>query len=261
MLVVKSPGRPGQGSAIPPVIATRDLTKVYRVGSVAVAALRGVTLTIQRGEFVAVMGPSGSGKTTLMNILGCLDQPTSGQYYLDGREVSGLSDDQLSAIRGRRIGFVFQGFNLLPREPAVEQVTLPLVYAGLSNRRARAIAALNRVGLGHRVNHRPTELSGGQQQRVAIARALVTGPSLILADEPTGNLDSRSSLDIMGIFQRLNRETGLTVVLVTHEPDIARYARRIIHVRDGAIESDAPNATPAPENRPEGAAEAGEAPS
>ena len=235
-----------EGAVRQPVIVARDLTKVYRIGTQEVHALRGVSVTIEQGELVAIMGSSGSGKTTLMNVLGCLDQPTSGEYYLDGAEVSRLTDDQLSAIRNRRIGFVFQTFNLLARTTALEQVELPLIYAGAVNRRQKALEALAWVGLADRVRHRPTELSGGQQQRVAIARALVTRPSLILADEPTGNLDSRSSEEIMAIFERLNAEQGITVVFVTHEPDIAAHTRRIIHIRDGSILSDAPNANSRP---------------
>ena len=223
-----------------PVIDLRDIRKVYRTGSIAVEALRGASLKIQRGELVAIMGPSGSGKSTLMNIVGCLDQPTSGKYFLDGREVSRLSDDRLAAIRNRKIGFVFQNFNLLPRTTALEQVELPMVYAGIPNRRRKALAALTAVGLRDRVHHKPTELSGGQQQRVAIARALVMNPAIILADEPTGNLDSHSSEEIMALFQALNEEQGITIVFVTHEPDIAQHTRRIVHVRDGVITSNEP---------------------
>jgi putative ABC transport system ATP-binding protein len=232
------------GQAAIPVIRIRDVTKVYTMGDIAVHALRGVSLDVHRGEFVAIMGPSGSGKSTLMNLIGCLDQPTSGSYQLDGVEVADLSDDELAGIRNRKLGFVFQSFNLLPRVPAVEQVELPLIYGGVRERRARALAALRAVGLSDRAHHKPTELSGGQQQRVAIARALVTEPSLILADEPTGALDTRTSEEIMGLLQALNRERGLTVVLVTHEEDIAQHAQRIITLRDGVISSDAPVARP-----------------
>ncbi|PZS01596.1 MAG: macrolide ABC transporter ATP-binding protein [Candidatus Chloroheliales bacterium] len=212
------------------------------MGDVEVNALRGVSFSIAVGELVAVMGPSGSGKSTLMNVLGCLDIPTSGEYYLDGKEVSRLKDDELAAVRNHKIGFVFQQFNLLPRTAALRNVEMPLLYAGSNDgkRRQRALDALESVGLSDRVHHKPSELSGGQQQRVAIARALVTNPSIILADEPTGNLDSRSSGEIMAIFQRLNIEQGITVIFVTHEPDIAAYTRRIIRIRDGLIASDEP---------------------
>ena len=225
------------------VIQLQDIVKIYQMGTVQVHALRGVSLQIRRGEMVAIMGPSGSGKSTLMNIMGALDQPTSGEYYLDGERVGTLNDNQLAEIRNRRIGFVFQNFNLLPRTPAIDQVELPLIYAGVRSRRERrrrAQEALERVGLGDRLHHRPNELSGGQQQRVAIARALVNNPSIILADEPTGNLDSRSGAEIMYIFQQLNREQGITVIIVTHEPDIALHTNRIVRLHDGRIISDEP---------------------
>ncbi len=220
------------------MIKVTDLTKIYRMGEIEVQALRGVSLTILDGELVAIMGPSGSGKSTLMNILGCLDVPTSGSYQLDGIEVSSMSDDELAEIRNRKIGFVFQSFNLLPRRTALEQVELPLIYLGADNKRERAADALALVGLAERMHHKPTELSGGQQQRVAIARALATNPSMILADEPTGNLDTKASEEIMETFLRLNAEMGITVAFVTHEPDIAAHTRRIVHIRDGEISSD-----------------------
>ena len=223
-----------------PVIDARDLTKVYQIGEVAVQALRGVSLQILPGEMTAIMGPSGSGKSTLMNSLGCLDQPTSGEYYLDGQLVSGLDDRGLTLIRRHKIGFVFQSYNLLPRTSALANVELPLVYGkvGGRERRRRATAALQMVGLGDRLHHQPNELSGGEQQRVAIARSLVSSPSIILADEPTGNLDSQAGAEVMAIFQQLNREQGITVILVTHDADIARHARRIIHMRDGYVAQD-----------------------
>jgi putative ABC transport system ATP-binding protein len=217
------------------VIQIQDVRKIYRMGDIEVPALNGVSLQIEQGEMVAITGPSGSGKSTLMNIIGCLDTPTSGSYILDGVDVSKMSDDQQALIRNKKIGFVFQTFNLLPRTPALDQVELPMVYAGAPDRKQRALAALESVGLGDRVHHRPNELSGGQQQRVAIARALVNNPSIILADEPTGNLDSKSGVEIMNIFKSLNRDKGLTVILVTHDPNIATQAQRAIRVRDGMI--------------------------
>jgi putative ABC transport system ATP-binding protein len=224
------------------LIHTRDLKKVYRVGDNVIRALDGVSVEIAAGEFTAVMGPSGSGKSTFMNMLGCLDRPTSGEYVLGGRKVSALEGDELAEVRNRNIGFVFQTFNLLARTPAVENVELPLVYAGVpaTERRARALEMLDKVGLAERADHQPAQLSGGQQQRVAIARALVTRPLLILADEPTGALDSRTSLEIMGLLQELNRG-GMTVVMVTHEPDVARFARRILRFRDGHLIKDKRN--------------------
>jgi putative ABC transport system ATP-binding protein len=226
---------------MPPVISVRNLVKTYTVGEVEVRALRGVSLDVQLGEFLAVTGPSGSGKSTLMHILGCLDRPTSGEYLLDERDVSHMTKDQLAEVRNRKIGFVFQGFNLLSRTTALDNVELPLLYRGKTRapeRRKLAMAALSEVGLADRAGHHSNQLSGGQQQRVAIARALVTKPSILLADEPTGNLDTRTSVEVMGIFQRLNLEHGLTVLLITHEPDIAEYATRVISFRDGHIVSD-----------------------
>ncbi len=228
------------------VIEVEEITKVYTMGTVEVHALRGVSMRVATGEMLAIMGPSGSGKSTLMNILGCLDQPTGGRYLLDGEDVSTLDDDALALIRNRKVGFVFQSFNLLPRMSALENVELPLIYAGLPSRERhrRAKAMLEAVGLGDRLHHLPNELSGGQQQRVAIARALINHPSIILADEPTGNLDSRSGREVMGILQRLNREQGITVILVTHDPRIAGYADRILHIFDGLIVRDESVAEP-----------------
>jgi putative ABC transport system ATP-binding protein len=223
-----------------PLIEARDITKIYRMGDVEVHALRGASLQVEEGELLSIMGPSGSGKSTMMNVLGCLDQPTSGEYYLDGVDVGTLNDNALAEIRNRKIGFVFQTFNLLPRTTALQNVELPLIYRGVGRRERRRWAeeALDMVGLGDRVHHRPNELSGGQQQRVAIARALVTRPDIILADEPTGNLDSRSGVEITAIFQRLNAETQITVIFVTHDPEIAANTRRVVRLLDGKIVLD-----------------------
>ncbi|HEV2670721.1 MAG TPA: ABC transporter ATP-binding protein [Gemmatimonadales bacterium] len=221
------------------IILTHKLTREYDMGSELVRALRGVSVQIRQNEYVAVMGPSGSGKSTLMNLVGCLDTPTSGEYWLNGQKVSDLADDELARIRNKEIGFVFQTFNLLPRADALHNVELPLIYAGIAarQRRERAAQALQRVGLGDRMDHRPNELSGGQRQRVAIARALVNEPSILLADEPTGNLDSTTSTEIMGVFAQLHRQ-GQTVVMVTHEHDIAAHAARVITLRDGVVATD-----------------------
>lgn len=221
-----------------PLIQVEGLEKVYRLGSVDVPALRGVDISIRQGEMVAIMGPSGSGKSTLMNILGCLDRPTSGRYLLGGADVGAMNDNELAEIRRGRVGFVFQTFNLLTRMTAQENVELPLLYSGRDRRSERALEALERVGLGERARHRPTELSGGEQQRVAIARALVNQPSLILADEPTGNLDSKVGQEIMSIFGELNKNEGITVILVTHDADISAAARRVIGLRDGLVVRD-----------------------
>ncbi len=221
------------------LIELQDIQKTYHLGEIDVPVLKGVSFSVARGELVALMGASGSGKSTLMNIIGCLDRPTSGRYILDGQDVSQLDDDELAGIRNRKIGFVFQSFNLLAQATAVENVALPLVYAGEDRQTERALTALKRVALEHRANHRPTELSGGQRQRVAIARAIITEPPLILADEPTGNLDSRTSEEILDIFEGLHR-AGSTIVLVTHEPDVGQHAERIITCKDGALISDEP---------------------
>jgi putative ABC transport system ATP-binding protein len=225
------------------VISVRNLVKTYVVGEVQVRALRGVNLEVQKGEFLAVTGPSGSGKSTFMHIIGCLDRPTSGQYFLDGEDVSRMSKDALAAVRNTKIGFVFQGFNLLSRTTALDNVELPLLYRGglkTAERHRRALAALEAVGLKDRADHHPNQLSGGQQQRVAIARALINEPSILLADEPTGNLDTKTSIEVMGIFQQLNRERNITVVLITHEHDIAEYGTRTASFRDGMVKTDHP---------------------
>jgi putative ABC transport system ATP-binding protein len=229
---------------MPSVISVKNLVKRYIVGEIEVKALRGVNLDVERGEFLAVTGPSGSGKSTFMHIAGCLDKPTSGQYLLDGEDVSRMSKDQLAAVRNKKIGFVFQGFNLLSRTSALDNVELPLLYGGsglkTAERHRRAAEMLTLVGLGNRADHHPNQLSGGQQQRVAIARALINTPSILLADEPTGNLDTRTSIEVMDIFQRLNRERGITVLLITHEIDIAEYGTRIVSFRDGQVVADKP---------------------
>lgn len=240
------------------VIALQGIQRLYRMGDETIYALRGVDLSIERNEYVALMGPSGSGKSTLMNLIGCLDSPSAGSYWLNGQDVAGLSDNQLAQIRNKEIGFVFQTFNLLPRLSALDNVALPLIYAGVSEaqRRERALEVLNQVGLGDRVSHKPNELSGGQRQRVAVARALVNRPSLILADEPTGNLDSKTSIEIMELFATIHA-LGNTIVLVTHEEDIARHAHRMVRLKDGVVESDQTqkpqrvgSTTPSPLNNP-----------
>ena len=227
------------------IIELRDISKVYKMGTETINALRSVNLTIKKNEYVALMGPSGSGKSTLMNMLGCLDSPTSGKYILNNIEVDKMLDNDLAEVRNKQIGFVFQTFNLLPRSTALENVTLPMVYAGINKqtRKLRAEEVLNQVGLKGRMMHKPNELSGGQRQRVAVARALVNNPAIILADEPTGNLDSKTSVEIMGLFEDIHKK-GNTIILVTHEEDIARYAHRIVRLKDGSIESDEVNANP-----------------
>jgi putative ABC transport system ATP-binding protein len=231
---------------MPPILELKDIHKIYQTGTAQVHAVRGVSLTIEPGEFVAIVGASGSGKSTLMNLLGCLDHPTSGAYHFDGQDVGRLSRAALARLRNRKLGFVFQGYNLLSRHSAVENVALPLLYAGLSGhqRRVRALEMLGRLGLADRVHHMPSELSGGQQQRVAIARALVNRPQVLLADEPTGNLDSRTSAEILTEFQRLNRELKQTIVLVTHDSSIAKWAARLVTVQDGRIARDVPAEVP-----------------
>ncbi|HTH48730.1 MAG TPA: ABC transporter ATP-binding protein [Candidatus Limnocylindria bacterium] len=228
-----------------PLIQIHDLTRRYVMGTETVHALRGVTLTIERGEYIAIMGPSGSGKSTLMNLLGCLDSPSSGYYELNGTNVAHMDDNALAEVRNREIGFVFQSFNLLPRSDSLHNVELPLIYAGIpaDERREQAIQALTNVGLGERMHHKPNELSGGQRQRVAVARALVNNPSIVLADEPTGNLDSRTGEEILGLFETLSRR-GNTIIVVTHEEDVAQHARRIIRIRDGLIAADEVNPNP-----------------
>ncbi|MFN3480704.1 MAG: ABC transporter ATP-binding protein [Thermodesulfovibrionales bacterium] len=223
-----------------PLIEAKEITKIYKLGDIDLKALCGVTVSIEKGEFLSIMGPSGSGKSTFMNILGCLDRPTQGRYLLDGIDVSGFKRDELAQIRNKKIGFVFQGFNLLRRTTAIENVELPMIYSGIpqKERREKAREALNKVGLSERENYYPSQLSGGQQQRVAIARALVNNAPIILADEPTGNLDTKTSKEIMDLFKRLNEESGITLIIVTHEPDIARYSRRVIRFLDGMIMSD-----------------------
>ena len=236
--------RGGAGKDVPTVISVKNLVKTYVVGEVEVRALRGVNLDVERGEFLSVTGPSGSGKSTFMHIVGCLDRPTSGQYFLDGQDVSRMSKDQLASIRNKKIGFVFQGFNLLSRTSALDNVELPLLYAGsgmkTADRHKRAMEVLTAVGLQERADHHPNQLSGGQQQRVAIARSLINTPSILLADEPTGNLDTRTSIEVMDIFQKLNRERGITVLLITHEHDIAEYGTRVVQFRDGQVVMDRP---------------------
>jgi putative ABC transport system ATP-binding protein len=219
------------------VVDAKDLTKVFTMGEVEVHALRGLSVEIKRGEVISIMGPSGSGKSTLMNILGCLDRPTSGEYYLDGESIAKLKDEQLAVIRNRKVGFVFQSFNLLPRSTALTNVELPLRYSPPNGRKRRDLAreALEEVGLGDRIGHRPNELSGGQQQRVAIARALVNDPAIVMADEPTGNLDSKSGDEIMELLMKLNRDKGTTLIIVTHDPEIAEQTQRVIHIRDGVV--------------------------